>query len=163
MHEFVRVSRCTRVTGSLCLCNTDDATTVRAWRTRSSCKHSFAAGAGPTSGVAAEFAAHLATVQLLSSSARAPALRRVGLPLRKGEVELPQHGVDVLDGRVEVRSQRAARQHHLDVRGRWFGCMVTRAGWVPWFGYRYGPSDGEGGHMPMPDSCAPCPIQRSAG
>ena len=39
-------------------------------------------------------------------------------------MELPQHGVDVLDGRVEVRSQRAARQHHLDVGGRWFGLWL---------------------------------------
>ena len=88
-------------------------------------RNSFAAGAGPTSGVGAGFAARLATVQPARPClARAPTSRRVGLPLRKGEVTLPQHGVDVLDGRVEVRSQRAARQHHLDVGGRWFGLWL---------------------------------------
>ena len=87
-------------------------------------RNSFAAGAGPTSGVAAGFAAHLPRYAVQLGPARPS--RRVGLPLRKGEVELPQHGVDVLDGRVEVRSQRAARQHHLDMGGRWFGSWLPR-------------------------------------
>ena len=71
--------------------------------------------------VCATFVAHLGPAR----PCRGPRARRLtpwrarGSRSGRADVELLQHGVDMLDGLVEVRSQLAARQHHLDAGGRW--------------------------------------------